>query len=46
MACGVSSELVHPLVVEIPQMRREMVRLIRQAVGEGRRAYVYVLLGE
>ena len=30
------------LVEELPRMRREMVHLVRQAVNEGRRAYVLV----
>jgi uncharacterized protein YecE (DUF72 family) len=30
------------IVEELPQMRRETVQLVRQAVGEGRRAYVLV----
>jgi uncharacterized protein YecE (DUF72 family) len=30
------------IVEELPQMRREAVQLVRQAVGEGRRAYVLV----
>jgi gentisate 1,2-dioxygenase len=29
-------------VEELPQMRREAVQLVRQAVGAGRRAYVLV----
>ena len=30
------------IVKELPQMRRETVHLVRQAVSEGRRAYVLV----
>jgi hypothetical protein len=30
------------IVEELPQMRRETVHLVRQAVSEGRRAYVLV----
>ncbi len=30
------------IVEELPQMRRETVELVRQAVNEGRRAYVLV----
>ena len=30
------------IVEELPQMRRETVYLVRQAVSEGRRAYVLV----
>jgi hypothetical protein len=30
------------IVEELPQMRRETVQLVRQAVNEGRRAYVLV----
>jgi hypothetical protein len=30
------------IVEELPQMRREAVQLVRQAVGAGRRAYVLV----
>ena len=30
------------IVEELPQMRRETVQLVRQAVSEGRRAYVLV----
>ena len=30
------------IVEEFPQMRREAVQLVRQAVGAGRRAYVLV----
>jgi hypothetical protein len=30
------------IVEELPQMRRETVQLVRQAVGAGRRAYVLV----
>jgi len=30
------------IVQELPQMRRETVQLVRQAVSEGRRAYVLV----
>ena len=30
------------IVEELPQMRRETVQLVRQAVGSGRRAYVLV----
>ena len=30
------------MVEELPQMRREAVQLVRQAVGAGRRAYVLV----
>jgi len=30
------------IVVELPQMRRETVHLVRQAVSEGRHAYVLV----
>ena len=30
------------IVVGLPQMRRETVQLVRQAVREGRRAYVLV----
>jgi hypothetical protein len=30
------------IVEELPQMRRETVHLVRQAVREGRRAYVLV----
>ena len=30
------------LVEELPRMRREMVQLVRQAVNEGRHAYVLV----
>jgi uncharacterized protein YecE (DUF72 family) len=34
---------VYPKIVEaLPQMRRETVQLVRQAVSEGRRAYVLV----
>jgi len=29
-------------VEELPQMRRETVQIVRQAVSEGRRAYVLV----
>jgi hypothetical protein len=30
------------IVEELPQMRRETAQLVRQAVSEGRRAYVLV----
>jgi len=30
------------IIKELPQMRRETVHLVRQAVKEGRRAYVLV----
>jgi hypothetical protein len=30
------------IVEELPQMRRETVQIVRQAVSEGRRAYVLV----
>ena len=30
------------IVEELPEMRREMVQLVRQAVSEGRRTYVLV----
>ena len=30
------------IVEELPQMRREAVQLVREAVGMGRRAYVLV----
>lgn len=30
------------IIEELPQMRRETVQLVRQAVSEGRRAYVLV----
>lgn len=30
------------IVEELPQMRRDTVQLVRQAVSEGRRAYVLV----
>jgi len=30
------------IVEELPQMRRETVQLVRQALGAGRRAYVLV----
>ena len=30
------------IMEELPQMRREAVQLVRQAVGAGRRAYVLV----
>jgi len=30
------------IVEDLPQMRRETVQLVRQAVGAGRRAYVLV----
>jgi hypothetical protein len=30
------------IVGELPQMRREAVQMVRQAVSEGRRAYVLV----
>ena len=30
------------IVEELPQMRKEAVRLVRQAMSEGRRAYVLV----
>jgi hypothetical protein len=36
------AELYTKIVEELPQMRREVVHLVRQAVGAGRRAYVLV----
>ena len=45
MAYAVAKKRAEPytkIVEELPQMRRETVQLVRQAVSEGRRAYVLV----
>lgn len=45
MAYAVAKKRAEPytkIIEELPQMRRETVQLVRQAVSEGRRAYVLV----
>ncbi len=41
-AAKMRAEPYTKIVEELPQMRRETVQLVRQAVSEGRRAYVLV----
>ncbi|MBM2846186.1 MAG: uncharacterized protein HW407_1498 [Bacteroidetes bacterium] len=45
MSCEAAKRRAEPytkVVEELPQMRRETVQLVRQAVSEGRHAYVLV----